>query len=87
MKKNILTLVVISSLSFAANASSPFLVSYDTVDASRVNDVVEASTDKQVTLAESLVQISHCHTIKDNTTKADSLAIDAQQSPSKQKPH
>ena len=69
-----------------ASAASPFLVSYDSVDANSSNDATETTTDKPITLAESLVEISHCHSVEQNSTKSDSLQINDQQSPSKQTP-
>jgi hypothetical protein len=54
-------LIVVSSLSNVAMASSPFLVNHAAVEAGGGRAAMQAPTANRKTLAESLVQLRQCH--------------------------
>lgn len=60
MMKKLLATMLLSSLSFAVNAASPFVVSHSSV--TNVADQATAKTTqpKRITLAQSLVQLRQC---------------------------
>ena len=76
--------MLLSSLSFAANAASPFVVTHSTVANASDQATVETTQTKRITLAQSLVQLRQCDATDHQSGEAQSTQTASQASLAKQ---
>ncbi len=84
MMKKLLATMLLSSLSFAATAASPFVVSHSTVNNGGDQATVKTTQTKRITLAQSLVQLRQCDATDHQSGESQSTQTTDQASLAKQ---